>query len=164
MFFVFFCDSQISKTSGFQELCWTQSPVSDSAHSCQYLHCVTTKTVSNYIKHKFPTWMRVIRVGSRVDQHLLQHGSLFSTQGTCSPAEAHRPPPASPWLLWTLPNLIGFTWKLISFAPSALCLLSDHHCRSQKFSAWPSARSRPSLSLLALILHYALLESRCYLG
>lgn len=65
------------------------------------------------------TFQNQLRIWLRAadDLYLLVVGLHLATQDMCSPAEAHRPPPAaSPWLLWTLPNLIGFTWKLISLA------------------------------------------------
>lgn len=69
----------------------------------------------------------------------------------------------------SLLNLIGPTWKLISFPFLSLSSIRPPPLRTEttdthEFSAWPSARSCSSLSLLALILHPTMLESRCYLG
>lgn len=56
------------------------------------------------------------------DQYLILSLHL-TTYDTCALLQAYRSPPVSPWFLWSLSNLIGFTWKLISF-PLALSLSS----------------------------------------
>lgn len=67
------------------------------------------------------------------------------------------------------PNLIGLTWKLISFPPPLpvfhqTTAAATRNTDTHEFSAWPDARSCSSLSLLALILYPTMLESPCYLG